>query len=150
MKSIAQALFAAVLLLAPARAQAGPLEDAHSALDGWSAAYSNGDVEGVVKSYWPDATLFGIADPDLAQGSEAIRKHYAAIKGSGVQNRTGRRHSIVLGPNAVLVTGYYEFVQMKDGKVVSSPARFTILFTKRGAKWGIAHHHSSPWVEATQ
>jgi hypothetical protein len=36
---------------------------------------------------------------------------------------------------------------MKDGRPVSTPARFTVLITKRGAQWGIAHHHSSLHLE---
>jgi uncharacterized protein (TIGR02246 family) len=143
-------IVAALVLLAPCASLAGPVEDAHAALDGWSAAYTSGDAEGVINSYWPDATLFGIASPVLASGIEAIRKHYASINGSGVQNRIGRRHTIALGPDAVLVAGYYEFLRLQDGKPVSSPARFTILFTRRAGKWRIAHHHSSPYVEPKQ
>ena len=46
--------------------------------------------------------------------------------------------------SAVLVTGFYEFTRMKDGTPTPSPSRFTMLVTKRGTEWRIAHHHSSP------
>jgi hypothetical protein len=44
----------------------------------------------------------------------------------------------------VVVTGFYEFVRMRDGQPVPAPSRFTILITKRNGEWRIAHHHSSP------
>lgn len=141
------AFAAALVLLAPSPSSAEPYQSANSALDGWSAAYTAGDAEGVIQSYWPEATLFGTEGGDLANGAEAIRKHYAALKGSGVQNRIGRRHPIPLGRDAVLISGYYEFLRLQDGKPVSSFARFTMLFTKRGNEWRIAHHHSSAYVE---
>jgi len=147
MTRFARALFAAVLLLAPTPALAGPVEDAHNALDGWAAAYSTNDIDGLVKSYWPDAILFGHAGPDVVKGAEAIRKYYAAILAGGMQARIGARYTIAVDAAAVVVTGYYEFLVLKDGKPVSTPARFTMLFTKRGGEWRIAHHHSSLYVE---
>jgi uncharacterized protein (TIGR02246 family) len=141
------ALAAALALLAPAPCAAETYGSAHTALDGWSAAYTAADVEGVVQSYWPDATLFGTDGGNLATGADAIRKHYAELTGRRVQNRIGRRHPIPLGPNAVVISGYYEFIRLHDGKPVSAFARFTMLFTKRGNEWRIAHHHSSAYIE---
>jgi hypothetical protein len=73
-----------------------------------------------------------------------------AIKGTGNKNAIGERHTIVICDNAVLVTGFYEFTRMTEGKPVPAPSRFTMLITKRGGEWHIAHHHSSPHVQPTK
>jgi len=44
-----------------------------------------------------------------------------------------------------MITGFYTFTRMVDGKPVPGPSRFTLV-TKRGDEWRIAHHHSSPHV----
>jgi hypothetical protein len=66
------------------------------------------------------------------------------IMGTGNKNAIQERHTIVLGDNAVIVTGFYEFTRMQYGNPVPGPSRFTMLITKSSVEWHIAHHHSSP------
>ena len=143
-------LLTGLLMMFPALAMAGPTEDANAAIDRWSAAYSANDVEAVVKSYWPDAILLGTKSPVISTGADAIKKYFTELKlqGSGNKNVIQERHTIPIDDNAVLVTGFYEFTRMQEGKPVPGPSRFTMLATKRGGEWRIAHHHSSPHVEA--
>lgn len=138
-----------LLMMFPALAIAGPTEDANAAIDRWSAAYSANDVEAVVKSYWPDAILLGTKSPVITIGADAIKKYFTDLKvqGSGNKNVIQERHTIRIDDNAVLVTGFYEFTRMQEGKPVPGPSRFTMLVTKRGGEWRIAHHHSSPRAE---
>ena len=148
MKMLAGAVFAALLICAAARASADPLKEANAALDGWAIDYAFGDVDKLMRSYWPDATVFGDRKADRADGSAAIRQYFAATKLPGEQARIGRHASIMLGPDAVLIQGYYELSRLVDGKPVSAFARFTMLFTRRGAEWRISHQHSSADAEA--
>jgi len=69
------------------------------------------------------------------------------IKGSGNKNAIQERHTIVVGDNAVVVTGFYEFTRMQEGKPVPGPSRFTMLITKSDGEWHIARHHSSTHVQ---
>jgi uncharacterized protein (TIGR02246 family) len=139
-----------LLMMLPSFAIAGPTEDANAAIDRWSAAYSANDVEAVVKSYWPDAILLGTKSPVITIGADAIKKYFTDLKvqGSGNKNMIQERHTIPIDDDAVLVTGFYEFTRMQEGKPVPGPSRFTMLVTKRGGEWRIAHHHSSPRAEA--
>ncbi len=139
-------LFAGLVLVLPAMAAAGPAEEANAVVDRFSAAYNANDPEAVVKLYTPDAILLGTVSPVISIGTEAIRKYFSMIKGSGNSNVIQERHTIVLGDNAVVVTGFYEFTRMQDGKPVPGPARFTMVVTKSNGEWRIAHHHSSPRV----
>jgi len=147
MKTRFQLLFVVMLGLLPLCGFAGPAEEANAAVDRWSAAYSANDVDVVVKSYWPDAILLGTVSPVMSEGSDAIRTYFSALKGSGNKNAIGERRTIVLDDNAVVVTGFYVFTRMVDGKPVPGPSRFTMLATRRGDEWRIAHHHSSPHVQ---
>ena len=139
-------IFLALILMLPTGAFAGPAEEANTVLDAFSAAYTSNDPEAVVRLYAPDAILLGTVSPVMSIGTEAIRKYFSMIKGSGNRNAVQERHTIVVDDNAVVITGFYEFTRMQEGKPVAGPARFTMLMTKSGGGWRIAHHHSSPRV----
>jgi uncharacterized protein (TIGR02246 family) len=141
-------IFIAMIWMLPTLAVAGPIEEVNAAIDRWSAAYTSNNVDAVVGSYWPDAILLGTNSPVISVGADAIRKYFTDLKlqGSGNKNVIQERHTIVVDDNAVVVTGFYEFVRMKEGQPVPGPSRFTMLVTKRGGEWRIAHHHSSPHV----
>jgi len=138
----------AMIWILPALAIAGPAGEGNAAIDRWSAAYTSNDVDAVVRSYWPDAILLGTVSPVISEGADAIRKYFTDLKlqGSGNKNVIQERRTIVVDDNAVVVTGFYEFVRMKDGQPVPAPSRFSMLVTKRDGEWRIAHHHSSPHV----
>ena len=146
-RRFAQFILVAVLFLLPSTGLPGAREDANAVIDRWSAAYSSNDPEAVVKNYRTDAILLGTVSPVLSQGTEAIRKYFSSLKGSGNKNVIGEKHTLVLSDNAVLVTGFYEFIRMKEGQPVPGPARFTMLLIKDEGEWLIAHHHSSPRVQ---
>jgi uncharacterized protein (TIGR02246 family) len=149
MVQVARFVLVTLILMSSAAAIAGPSEDANAAVDRWSAAYTANDPDAVVDSYWPDAILLGTVSPVISTGADAIRSYFTALKlkGSGNKNAIQERHTIVLDDNAVVVTGFYEFTRMTDGKPVPAPSRFTMLVTKRAGQWRIAHHHSSPRVQ---
>lgn len=147
MKRSARFVFITLILMSPAVAVAGPAEEANTVVDRFSAAYTSNDPEAVVKLYAPDAILLGTVSPVISVGTEAIQKYFSRLKGSGNRNAIRERHTIVLGDNAVVVTGFYEFTRMEDGKPVPGPSRFTMLVTKTSGEWRIAHHHSSPHVQ---
>jgi uncharacterized protein (TIGR02246 family) len=139
-------ILGAIALLLPAAAVAGPADDANAAVDRWSAAYTSNKVDAVVNSYWPDAVLLGTTSSVISTGADAIRKYFTDLKleGSGNKNAIQQRQAIVVDDNAVVIVGFYEFTRMRDGQPVPAPARFTMLVTRRGGEWRVAHHHSSP------
>lgn len=141
---------AVLFVCAPMIAAAGPREDANAVVERWSAAYSANDPEAIAKIYTADAILLGTVSPIMSEGTEAIVKYFTPSKGSGNKNTLGERRTIVLDDNAVVVTGFYEFTRMQEGKPVPGPSRFTMLVVKRNGEWRIAHHHSSPHVQPKQ
>src|SRR5712692_2023736 len=150
MVRFARLMFVGLIFSSPAMAVAGPAEEANAVVDKWSAAFSSNEPEAVVKKYWPDAILLGTVSPVISQGTDAIQKYFTPIKGTGNKNAIQERHTIVINDNTILVTGFYEFTRMQEGKPVPGPSRFTMLITKRSGEWGILHHHSSPHVPPKQ
>ena len=134
------------LVVTTGAATAGPAEDANAALDRFSAAYTANDVDALVKLYSPNAILLGTNSPIISEGRDAVRVYFTNLKlaGSGNMNQIQERRTIVINDNAVLVTGFYEFTRVSEGKPVPGPARFTVLLTKSDGQWVIAHQHSSP------
>jgi uncharacterized protein (TIGR02246 family) len=127
-------------------AGAGPAEEANAVVDQWSAAYTSNAPEAVAKKYWPNAILLGTVSQVISEGIEAIEKYFSQIKGTGNKNAVQERRTILVDDNAVVVTGFYEFTGMQEGKAVPRPSRFTMLITRREGGWRIAHYHSSPRV----
>jgi uncharacterized protein (TIGR02246 family) len=146
MTRAARLVFIVLTLMSPAVALAGPAEEANAVVDRWSLAYSGNDPEIVAKNYWSDAILLGTVSPVMSEGTEAIVTYFTPLKGSGNKNTIDERRTIVINDNAVVVTGFYTFTRMLEGKATPAPSRFTMLITKRGDEWRIAHHHSSPHV----
>jgi uncharacterized protein (TIGR02246 family) len=136
-----------VALISMARtSRAGPAEEANAALDRFSAAYTANDVETLVQLYAPNAILLGTNSPAISEGRDAVRAYFTNLKlaGSGNKNEIQDRRTIVVNDDAVVVTGFYQFTRMSDGQPVPAPARFTVLLTRVGGQWLIAHQHSSP------
>jgi uncharacterized protein (TIGR02246 family) len=132
-----------LLISAPAFSFAGPADEAGAAIDRWTATFNSNDADAVVKLYTPDAILLGTVSPAISEGSGHLREYFKALPGSGNKVEIGERRLIVVGPEAVLATGFYQFNPIRDGKPVAAPARSTLLLVKRGSEWLIAHHHSS-------
>jgi uncharacterized protein (TIGR02246 family) len=147
-QAVRSALFivAALILMSPGTATAGPAEDANAALDRFAAAYTSNDVEAVVGLYTPEAILLGTNSPTISEGKDNVRAYFTNLKlaGSGNKNAIQDRRTILVNDSNVVVTGFYEFTRMRDGQPTPSPARFTVLLTKRDGQWLIAHQHSSP------
>jgi uncharacterized protein (TIGR02246 family) len=146
MRRMVQIVSIALMLMLPAVALAGPVEDANAVVDRWSAAYSGNDPETIAKNYCPDALLLGTVSPVMSEGTQAIITYFTPTKGSGNKNTIDERRTITINDNAVQLAGFYTFTRMVEGKAVPAPSRYTMLVIKRGSEWCIAHHHSSPRV----
>jgi uncharacterized protein (TIGR02246 family) len=136
-------LLAALLVLWPLHAFAGPAEDASATIDRWAAAIGANDANAVAKLYTPDALLYGITSFKLHAGTEAIREYFKTAPEIGKQITIGERHMVVLTDAAVMGVGLYQFDLIENGIRVPRAARFTFVVVKRGTDWLIAHQHSS-------
>ncbi|MGM4998288.1 SgcJ/EcaC family oxidoreductase [Tardiphaga sp. 538_B7_N1_4] len=122
---------------------AGPAEEANAVIDQWAATYSANDRDALVDLYTSDAVLLGTTSPVISEGTEAIRKYFQELPGSGRKNTIVERRTIVLSETSVVGTGFYSFARATENDT-PRPSRFTMVVTKRDGRWMIAHHHSSP------
>lgn len=148
MKTLAQSLLLSALLAAPP-AIAGPGDEASAVVVQWAATYSANDREALAKLYTPDALLLGTTDQVATRGTDNIRQYFVALDKGGRRNEIKEKNVIVIGEDAVVVAGFYDFSR-KEQNYEPRPSRFTMVVVKRDGKWMIAHHHSSPRAAVRQ
>jgi uncharacterized protein (TIGR02246 family) len=126
-------------------ATAGPKEEAVQILERWTKAFSDSDVDGIVKLYAPDALFLGTGSKTVVTKSDEIRKYFEnALLNNRPRGATlGSYEAIVLSDTAVVVTGLDTVTGVRDGTPFSNNGRATFVVAKRGSDWKIVHFHRS-------
>jgi uncharacterized protein (TIGR02246 family) len=124
---------------------AGPKEDALQVVDRWAKAFTDSDVEGIVKLYAPDATFLGTGSKTVVVKPEEIRKYFEqALLSNRPRGAKLDSHSATeVSDTAVIVTGLDTVTGVRDGQPVSANGRVTFVLAKRGSGWQIVHFHRS-------
>ena len=137
----------AVALLASlcSTAIAGPKEDALQVVEKWAKAFTDSDVDGIVKLYAPDALFLGTGSKTVVVKPEEIRKYFEqALLSNRPRGASLDSHSaMVVSDTAVVVTGLDTVTGVRDGKPTSANGRVTFVVAKRGSEWQIVHFHRS-------
>jgi uncharacterized protein (TIGR02246 family) len=122
---------------------AGPKEEALQIVEKWTKAFTESDVDGIVKLYAPDALFLGTGSKTLVTKPEEIRKYFEqALLSNRPRGATVGDHSImILSDTAVVVTGLDTVTGVRDGKPFSANGRVTFVVAKRGLDWQIVHFH---------
>ena len=138
---IAVALFASLC----STATAGPKEDALQVLEKWTKAFTDSDVNGIVKLYAPDTTFLGTGSKTVVVKSEEIRKYFeqALLNNRPRGAKLGSFSAMELSDTAVVVTGLDTVTGVRDGTPFSANGRVTFVVAKRGSEWQIVHFHRS-------
>jgi uncharacterized protein (TIGR02246 family) len=122
---------------------AGGKDEVAAATAAWRAAYDSRDSARIRAMYDSDAVLWGTTAKTVSPNPTAIAEYFKDTgKRPNARVTFGEQHIRVYGDVAVN-TGYYTFSDVRDGKEVSVPARFTMVFRNRDGKWLIVAHHSS-------
>jgi uncharacterized protein (TIGR02246 family) len=140
-------LVAALLLLVlicPVMAFAGPKEDVAAATQTWIAGMTAHDVERVLTLYDSEAVLWGTRSPTLRDTPGAVREYFNILHTvpSSYKAALGEQRIRVYGDIAIN-TGTYIFSEIRDGKEILRPARFSFVYRNSGGRWLIIDHHSS-------
>jgi len=140
-------LLVAVALLASlcSTAIAGPKEDALQVLDKWTKAFTDSDVNGIVKLYAADAVFLGPGSKAGVVTAEEIRTYFEqALSSNRPRGATLNNHAaMVLSDTVVVFTGLDTVTGVRDGKPFSANGRVTFVVAKRGSEWLIVHFHRS-------
>ena len=143
-----RAVFAAVTMLVwlSSAATAGPKEDALQVLERWAKAFTDSDVDGIVKLHAPDALFMGTASKSVVVTTAGIRAYFENAllnnrpRGAKLTDHT----ALVLSDTAVAVSGLDMLTGVRDGQTLSAAGRVTFVIAKRGAEWQIVQFHRSP------
>lgn len=137
----------AVALLASlcSTAIASPKEDALQVVEKWAKAFTDSDVDGIVKLYAPDALFLGTGSKTVVVKPEEIRKYFeqALLNNRPRGARLDSHSAMVVSDTAVVVTGLDTVTGVRDGKPTSANGRITFVVGKRGSDWQIVHFHRS-------
>jgi uncharacterized protein (TIGR02246 family) len=124
-------------------AGAGANDRAAGATAAWRAAYNSRDPARITAMYDSDAVLWGTTAKKIAPNPAAIAEYFKdAAKRPNARVTFGEQHLRVYGDIAVS-SGYYTFSDIRDGKDISRPARYSMVFRDRNGTWLIVAHHSS-------
>jgi uncharacterized protein (TIGR02246 family) len=126
-------------------ATAGPKEDALLVLERWTKAFSESDVDGIVKLYASDTTFMGTGRKTVVVDAGEIRKYFeqALLNNRPRGAKLNSYTATVLSDTAVLFTGLDTVTGVRDGTPFSADGRVTFVVAKRGAEWQIVHFHRS-------
>ena len=109
----------------------------------WGAAYDSRDPARITSLYDSEAVFWGTTAKTISANPSAIAEYFKDMgKQPNARVTFGEQHIRVYGDTAVN-TGYYTFSNVRDGKEIANPARYTFMYRNQGGKWMIIDHHSS-------
>ena len=138
-----------LILGSPSLTMAGPKEDVAAATQAWADAMTSHDVDRVLALYDAEAVLWGTRSPKLRDTPPALREYFNILR------TVPPSYKAVLGEQRVRIygeiainTGTYTFSEVRDGKEIARPSRFSFVYRNRDGRWLIVDHHSSAVPEA--
>ena len=118
-------------------------EEIGKATQAWTAAYDTRDPQRIVAQYAADAVFWGTSSKTVRSTPEAVMEYFKdAGKRPNARVEVVEQHIQVYG-DVGINTGVYNFSDMRDGKRVPNPSRFSMVFHQRGGQWVLVQHHSS-------
>ena len=115
-----------------------------AATQAWAGAMTRHDIDGVLALYDPEAVLWGTRSPTLRDNPATVREYFNILRTVPPSYKAvlGEQRIRVYGDIAIN-TGTYTFSEVRDGKEIVRPARFSFVFLNRNGRWLIVDHHSS-------
>ncbi|MGZ5802704.1 MAG: SgcJ/EcaC family oxidoreductase [Rhizomicrobium sp.] len=132
-----------ILLSPPAYAE--PKDEIAAIAKEWAAAFSEHDVDRILKLYTRDALLWGTNGITLRTTPEEVRGFFeSAFKIPNISVTFDSQTIRVFGNNVAVVAGAYTFTaRPSDRPSQDSRARYSFTLIKDGGRWLIIDHNSS-------
>ena len=133
-----------LILGSPSLTLADPKEDVAAATQAWADAMTSHDVDRVLALYDSEAVLWGTRSPTLRDSPAALRDYFNILRTvpSSYKAVLGEQRVRIYGDMAIN-SGTYTFSEVRDGKEITRPARFSFVYRNRNGRWLIVDHHSS-------
>ena len=135
-----------LLVLLSTAAVTGPSEDAVQVLEKWVKAFTDSDVDAIVKLHAPDGLFMGTASKNVVTQTAGVRAYFqnALLNNRPRSAKLTDYKVLVLSESAVAVSGLDLLAGVRDGNTFSNVGRVTFVVAKRGADWQIVQFHRSP------
>ncbi len=129
----------------PQQAPDAAKREVAAATQAWADGMSQHDLDKVVALYDSEAVLWGTRSSTLRDTPATVRDYF------GVLRTVPPSYKVTLGEQRIRIygdmainSGTYTFSEMRDGKEVLRPSRFSMVFRHRDdGRWVIVDHHSS-------
>jgi ketosteroid isomerase-like protein len=109
--------------------------------DSWEA-YKSKDLAALQDYYADDASVFSDDQAYRVRGkAELLRELEAGMKQSDLLSYQILDPEVKVLGDTALLTCYYTYIAMKDGKSSDSAGKITLVFVKQGGKWRALHEH---------
>ena len=110
----------------------------------WIDGMTRHDTDQVVALYDFEAVLWGTRSPTLRDNPAMVREYFNVLRTvpPSYKSVLGEQRIRIYGDLAIN-TGSYTFSEVRDGKEIVRPARFSFVFRNRNGRWLIVDHHSS-------
>jgi hypothetical protein len=144
MRAFASAV--ALLFVLSSASIAGPKEETLQVLEKWAKAFTESDVDAIVRLHAPDALFMGTASKNVVTQTAGVRAYFE----NALLNNRPRSAKLTdyklfeLSESAVAVSGLDLLTGVRDGSTFSTAGRVTFVIAKRGADWQIVQFHRSP------
>ena len=143
---ITSSLIAAVLLFGCQTMQSPNVAkgEVATATQAWINGMTRHDIEGVLALYDSEAVLWGTRSPTLRDNPATVREYFNILRAVPPSYKAvlGEQRIRIYGDIAIN-TGTYTFSEVRDGKEIVRPARFSFIYRNRNGRWLIVDHHSS-------
>jgi uncharacterized protein (TIGR02246 family) len=115
-----------------------------AAAQAWADGMTRHDIEGVLALYDSEAVLWGTRSPTLRDNPASVREYFNILRTVPPSYKAvlGEQRIRIYGDIAIN-TGTYTFSEVRDGKEILRPARFSFVYRNRDGRWLIVDHHSS-------
>lgn len=129
------------------RSESSTKDDVAKATAAWAEALNSRDPKRITATYDPEAVFWGTTAKKISVTPAEIAEYFSTSpQRPNTRVTIGEQHIRIYGDIAIN-SGYYNFSDLRDGKPVVNPSRFTFVFKRRGDKWMIIDHHSSRMPE---
>ncbi len=117
---------------------------AHENFKRWAESLKTKNPQEVASLYAEDATFLPTVSPDFKIGTEEAKGCFEHFLKKNPEGEITLDKLQVLGENAYLHSGMYDFQLGESGNKQSVKARFSFVWKKEsGGEWKIIHYHSS-------
>ena len=135
----------ALVVLFSTSALAGPKEEALLLLEKWAKAFTDSDVDAIVKFHAPDGLFMGTASKNVVTQAAGVRAYFenALLNNRPRSAKLTDYKVLELSDSVVAVSGLDLLGGVRGGKQFANAGRVTFVIAKRGADWQIVQFHRS-------